>query len=136
MADIFVSYARLDREIAQRLATALEGHGWSVWWDRRLHSGQAFDRIIEEAISAARAVVVLWSKNSVGSDWVRAEAAYGLETNKLVPAQIDSATPPRDRLAKQRATPRRTDEKAFIRTRPKQAARLGREEKAIVNCHG
>jgi TIR domain len=94
MADIFISYARADRDIAERLAAALEARGWSVWWDRRLHGGQAFDRLIEEAIETATAVVVLWSQSSIDSDWVRAEAAFGLETNKLVPVRIDSGAPP------------------------------------------
>jgi hypothetical protein len=59
MADIFISYARPDRDVAERLASALEARGWSVWWDRRLHGRQAFDRIVEEAIETARAVIVL-----------------------------------------------------------------------------
>jgi TIR domain/AI-2E family transporter len=94
MADIFISYARADRDIAERLAAVLEARGWSVWWDRRFHGGQAFDRLIEEAIETATAVVVLWSQSSIDSDWVRAEAAFGLETNKLVPVRIDSGAPP------------------------------------------
>jgi hypothetical protein len=94
MADIFISYAQADRAIARRFAAALESHGLSVWWDQRLHSGQPFDRIIEDAIDAARAVVVLWSKHSAKSDWVRAEAAAGLEAKKLVPVRIDSSKPP------------------------------------------
>ena len=34
MADIFIGYAREDRAVAAVLAKALEGCGWSVWWDR------------------------------------------------------------------------------------------------------
>jgi len=57
MADIFISYASVDRPVARRLADALEARGWSVWWDHRsLHSGQHFDRVIEEAICGVRPV--------------------------------------------------------------------------------
>jgi TIR domain len=41
MADIFISYASVDRPFARRLADALEALGWEVWWDHRsLRVGQ------------------------------------------------------------------------------------------------
>jgi len=90
MADIFLSYASVDRPTARQLADALEACGWSVWWDHRsLRGGQHFDRIIEEAISTAKVVIVVWSKTSVESGWVRDEALLALEEEKLVPLRID-----------------------------------------------
>jgi TIR domain len=90
MADIFISYATADRPFARRLADALEARGWSVWWDHRsLHGGQHFDRIIEEAISDARVVIVVWSETSIASGWVRDEAMLALEQGKLVPLRTD-----------------------------------------------
>jgi adenylate cyclase len=90
MVDIFISYASVDRPFARRLAAALEARGWSVWWDHRsLRGGQHFDRVIEEAIHGARVVIVVWSKTSVESGWVRDEATLALEENKLVPLRID-----------------------------------------------
>jgi hypothetical protein len=35
MADIFLSYAREDQSRVGPLVRALEGQGWSVFWDRR-----------------------------------------------------------------------------------------------------
>jgi hypothetical protein len=89
MADIFISYANQDRERAGRLAAALERCGWSVWWDRDIPTGQAFDETIERELEAARCVVVLWSEESVRSEWVKNEAAAAAERGALLPAMID-----------------------------------------------
>jgi len=92
--DIFISYSSADRPFAQRLATALQGEGWSVWWDRAIPPGKSFDAVIEEALDAAKCVIVLWSKSSVASDWVKVEAAEAARRRILIPALIDSATIP------------------------------------------
>ena len=89
MADIFISYASEDRSRAETLAKALEEHDWSVWWDRIIPPGKTFDQVIQEAIDSARCVVVLWSKKSIKSDWVKEEANIGKERKILVPAKID-----------------------------------------------
>jgi hypothetical protein len=89
MSDIFISYGRKDQPKARRLADALAALGWSVWWDPKIQSGKAFDRVIESAIAEAKCVVVVWSKHSVNSDWVRAEAANGLSRNILISVAVD-----------------------------------------------
>ena len=88
MSDIFLSYAREDALIAQRLASALEDEGWSVWWDRRIPAGKTFDEVIEEQVAAARCVVVLWSKTSLKSKWVKIEARAGWGRGILIPAAL------------------------------------------------
>ena len=82
MPDVFVSYSRDDRKIARQFATGLEREGFGVWWDQAIHAGEAFDRVTEKALEEARAVVVLWSKRSVESDWVRAEATQARATRR------------------------------------------------------
>ena len=94
MADIFISYAAADRERARDLARTLGAHGWSVWWDRDIPFGEPFDRVIERELDGARAVIVLWSKVSVDSDWVRNEARRGLKRDVLIPVQIGAADLP------------------------------------------
>ena len=89
MADIFISYASEDRERAGRLASVLESCGWSVWWDRKIVTGQTFDEAIERELEAATCVIVLWSRDSIGSEWVKNETAVAAERGVLVPALID-----------------------------------------------
>jgi len=94
MSDIFISYARADKDKAELLTNAFFRKGWSVWWDREIPPGQSFDETIESALNSARCVVVLWSKHSVSSRWVKTEAAEGAERGILVPAMIDNAPIP------------------------------------------
>ncbi len=103
MSDVFISYASEDREQAGRLAHAFEALGWSVWWDRKIITGQAFDQAIEHELETARSVVVLWSPHSVASEWVRNEAAAAAERGVLLPALIAPVRLPLEFRRKQTA---------------------------------
>jgi hypothetical protein len=92
--DVFVSYATQDRERVRPLVESLEQAGLDVWWDRRIAPGAGFDSEIQDALDRARCVLVIWSKDSVQSDWVITEASEGLERGVLVPIAIDSVRPP------------------------------------------
>jgi hypothetical protein len=92
--DVFISYAKGNRSRAAELASILETKGWSVWWDRDILPGRTFDDVIEEELTGARSVVVLWSAESVKSRWVRAEASAAAERDVLVPVLIEPATIP------------------------------------------
>lgn len=94
MADIFMSYKREDRANVQTLVTALQSQGWSVWWDTRIGAGETWDRVIETELAAASCVVVVWSKLSTESRWVRSEAHEGLERECLAPVVIEGVKPP------------------------------------------
>lgn len=94
MAQIFISYAREDHNEAHRLAHVFRERGWSVWWDRQILPGQAFDQVIGRELDVARCVVVLWSKHSVASDWVKEEASEAARRGVLVPVHLDDAKIP------------------------------------------
>jgi DNA-binding response OmpR family regulator len=92
--DLFLSYSRQDRPKIEILSVTLQKIGWTVWWDQEIKTGTSYDKIIENALMNARAVVVAWSNTSVDSDWVRAEAAFALKRSKLLPIRLDDTMPP------------------------------------------
>jgi Tol biopolymer transport system component len=94
MPDIFLSYSREDQAVARRFAEAFERAGLSVWWDQALSPGEAFDQVTEQALEDARAVIVLWSKASVQSRWVRAEATQANAAGTLMPVMIEDCKRP------------------------------------------
>src|SRR5918993_1554515 len=73
MNDIFISYDSADRAIPL---------------------GKAFDQVIEEELNAARCVIVLWSKESVRSRWVKTEAAAAADRDCLLPVLIEDIAIP------------------------------------------
>jgi adenylate cyclase len=92
--DVFVSYAREDRAFAEALVTALRASDWRVWWDDQIRAGSKFDAILDQALNDAACVVVLWSRHSVASEWVKMEAQYGLARERLLPVFIENVDLP------------------------------------------
>jgi TolB-like protein/Flp pilus assembly protein TadD len=91
---VFVSYSRDDQKRAAPVIAALEGAGFKVWWDGLLEGGANFLPTTEAALESADAVVVLWSKVSVASHWVRDEATRGRDRHCLVPLSLDGTEGP------------------------------------------
>ncbi|MEQ9316411.1 MAG: toll/interleukin-1 receptor domain-containing protein, partial [Henriciella sp.] len=91
---VFFSYSREDKSRALPIISAIKAAGYSVWWDGMLEGGSTYLETTERALESARAVVVLWSAQSIKSHWVRDESTYGREQNKLVPLAIDGVQPP------------------------------------------
>jgi hypothetical protein len=94
MHDIFISYAKVDHEIARTVAEELNKEGFEVWWDVDIPTGSTFDSAIEQAVADAKCVIVLWSENSTKSEWVHIEAAEGKARNILVPILVSDADIP------------------------------------------
>jgi ABC-type branched-subunit amino acid transport system substrate-binding protein len=95
LADIFISYSRSDRARVAPFAEALTGQGFTVWWDARIATGEDFDRAIDDAITQAKVILVVWSQASISSRWVKEEAEDGLSRECLIPIRIDDVTIPR-----------------------------------------
>jgi len=94
MADVFISYRKADWAKAKALAEALKVENIDVWWDTALQAGETFDEKIQSALEQVKCVIVLWSKESVKSEWVRAESSVGRERGILVPVMIQPVNIP------------------------------------------
>ncbi|TNE58166.1 MAG: TIR domain-containing protein [Alphaproteobacteria bacterium] len=89
MADIFVSYSSHDHAEVKPLVEILEQKGYSVWWDNDLRGGSRFSEEIERELEQAKAVIVVWTKESRKSRWVTDEADCALAAAKLIPIKFD-----------------------------------------------
>ena len=92
--DIFISYARSTADHARRIADALRGLGYGVWRDDELPAHRSYAEVIEERLTGAKAVVVVWSAEAVKSEWVRSEANRAREERKLVQLSVDNSRLP------------------------------------------
>jgi hypothetical protein len=88
MTDIFLSFNREDQARAKLFAEGFEAQGFKVWWDVGLRTGKAYDEVTETALRTAKAVV--WSKKSVQSRWVRAEATLADRKKPFCPACLQA----------------------------------------------
>src|SRR5215831_4857696 len=90
MADIFISYSKADHALASKLSAFLEAEGWSVWWDKSLAAADLYRDEIMKQLASARAVITIWTENSIKSEWVRAEAGRAKADGKLIPTKSSS----------------------------------------------
>ncbi|MEP2989689.1 MAG: TIR domain-containing protein [Parasphingorhabdus sp.] len=89
-----MSYSHADRSDALPVIKALEDAGFNVWWDGLIKGGVHAAQETADVLERARAVLVLWSKNSAKSHWVQDEATRGRDRGCLVPVSIDGHEPP------------------------------------------
>jgi hypothetical protein len=89
VADVFISYSHRDLELVVPIIEQIRSLGYSIWWDHRLFGGHEYRTRIEAEISAAGAVIVVWSRSSSESTWVVSEASVARDLKKLVPVQIE-----------------------------------------------
>jgi hypothetical protein len=87
MADIFVSYSKLDRVLALKLSSWLEEQGWTTWRDKTVIGDDMRDEILAQ-LSQARVVIVLWSSASVGSPHILHQAITARDAGKLLHVKV------------------------------------------------
>lgn len=95
MADIFVSYASQDREVAFRIVGFLEEQGIACWVaPRDVPPGVEYAQAIISGIEQSRALVLILSDQSNESQFVRKEVERAVSKTKAVlPVRIREVTP-------------------------------------------
>lgn len=72
--DVFLSYSRADAPWAERLEADLQRLGFRVFFDQtRVTAGESWERELALSLKRSRNLVVIWSDNARGSDWVTRE---------------------------------------------------------------
>ncbi|MBC8351546.1 MAG: toll/interleukin-1 receptor domain-containing protein [Planctomycetes bacterium] len=88
MADIFLAYSRANSQKADQFRAAFKKEGYSVFVDVNTPTGARWREHIETQLNACDVLVVLWSKTSVKSDYVKEEADVAKDSKKLFPVMI------------------------------------------------
>ena len=104
MSDIFVSYKHAQTPQARQLASALAACGWTAWWDWNIPIGNDWHAELDSELEAAGCVVVLWSAESIQSEWVLYEARSAHRAGKLIQALLEPLQPPTEFASSQAGT--------------------------------
>jgi uncharacterized membrane protein YhaH (DUF805 family) len=94
MSDVFISYAREDKALADQIARALTARGLQVFWDIDIPPGRTWADYTEEKLAQSKAMIVLWTATSTKSQWVREEARMGRDRGTLIPVLLDGTPAP------------------------------------------
>lgn len=98
---VFLSHASEDKAFVVDFAARLRKRGVDVWLDRwEILPGDSFvDRIFEEGIAHAKAIIVVLSRHSAAKPWVREELNVAVvrkinSATRLIPVVIDDCEVP------------------------------------------
>ena len=94
MSDVFISYKRENLAAVGRLVEALRAEGVGVWWDQDISLNVAWEAAIEQALAAAKLVIVAWSPAAVASENVKAEARWAQAQGRLLQVFVEACEAP------------------------------------------
>lgn len=100
---VFLSYANVDKEFAQRLAKDLRSLDIDVWMaEEQIQAGDSISRSIKDGLSSSQWMIVLISENLPKSNYVNRELAWALadeqrrERTFVIPALIEGDQLPQE----------------------------------------
>ena len=86
---VFVSYAHKDRERVEPLILELQSR-FNVFWDPHIRPGDRWFATIAQQLRSARCVLVLWTKNSIDSRFLKAEMLVAVAHGTLLPVRLSA----------------------------------------------
>ncbi|HXX22300.1 MAG TPA: SUMF1/EgtB/PvdO family nonheme iron enzyme [Terriglobia bacterium] len=98
MHEVFISYASLDKTIAERLCGALESAGIPCWMaPRDIEPGTDYPTALVEAIHSARALLLVLTEQAVASPHIVSEVGHAFSGKKrIIPFRIWQKALPED----------------------------------------
>ncbi|MXX50496.1 MAG: toll/interleukin-1 receptor domain-containing protein [Chloroflexi bacterium] len=83
MPPIFISHSNQDNALIEPIVTRLREADWRIWIDyENIRGGAEWLCEIEAGIARCHAVLVILSKSSAGSAWVKRECLYAFQLQK------------------------------------------------------
>jgi len=92
--DIFLSYSRADRQLAEQFVQTAAARGVNVWFDEKIEGGQDWRERIVDALGSAKALVILFSEHSNASTQLIKELAVADDMRKrVIPVLVSDCEP-------------------------------------------
>lgn len=90
--DIFISYSSKMKQVADGVCHYIESNGLKCWMaPRNAFPGIDFSEQIDEAIKNCKVFVLIYSRYSLKSEWVKGEVLAALDERKpIIPFRIDN----------------------------------------------
>jgi hypothetical protein len=96
MPTVFISYSSNDRDIAHTFRGLIEALGYEVWMDiESIEPSKAWSSSLVTGLEGADWLLVLVSRNSVTSEWVKWETRWAIEhlPSRVIPVALDDTKP-------------------------------------------
>jgi hypothetical protein len=92
----FLSYSRVNKDFAIRLAKELKSEGFNIWLDQMdIPAGARWDREVEKALRESEIFMIILTSASVDSENVMDEIGYAIDNNKrFLPVLLEKCEVP------------------------------------------
>lgn len=91
----FISYAHADRDTVEKIIIGLKQNLCRIWYDEGLTPGESWNDDLAEHLKNSEVVVVMLTKNSVASQYVKSEINFAVaKQKKILPILLENVDLP------------------------------------------